>query len=661
MTDAEFIAWLKTPGRITCVLVEAVALVDGVETTRYLSNSGYTTGPADTPASTHYLGCIVGGARISEQLSLDGTGASMAFGDIELDNTEGNLDAWLRDVWVNRRVRMYVGDMRWNRADFRLVFDGITEDLGSRARDVLNLTVRDKLQRLNTAVTETKLGGTSVNADRLLPVCLGEVHNVEPLLVDKASLKYQVHDGPIERIIEVRDNGIVLSYTANLSAGTFTLPASPVGVITCSVQGAKLSGTYVNTVAKLVELLATGYGTDPFLAGDLDAANLAAFDSANPQPVGVYLAERENVLAVCQSLAASVGAQVVMSPAGKLQLLKLSVPVAGTTVTSANMAEKTLRPEQRIPVVAAVKLGFCKNWTVQTNLETGIPAEHKALYAQEWLSVTASNDTVADAYKLTQEPPRQDTLMQVREDARSETARRLALWREQRTVFAYEGMPELMLEALGGFQTVTHARFGLSAGVNVQVVGIERDWLAVRAGLSVISGGGLPGDMDSGDDTIVGGEGGALTARYWRIHITANNGDSFTGLSKIEMRESVGGPNVCAGLDGSFAAASTAAASAVNAFNDIVDEPLSNDWYTTGTGIFPEWIRVDFGAGNSKSVVEVLLRSRNSAPASWGSSQAPKDFSVQYSSDDVSYTTLFSVTNSTSWEPGESRVFTMPA
>jgi hypothetical protein len=456
----------------------------------------------------------------------------------------------------------------------------------------------------------------------------------------------------IERIIEVRDNGVVVAHTPSLSTGTFTLSASPAGVITCSVQGAKLSGTYVNTAAKLIELLATEYGTDPFDSGDLDADNLAAFDIANPQPLGVYLSERENVLALCQQLVASVGGQVVQSATGKLQLIKLAVPEAGTEVTAANMSERSMRVGQRIPVVAAVKLGYCKCWTVQTNLDTGIPADHKALYAQEWLTATASNADVAAAYKLTQEPQQLNTLMQVREDAIAETGRRLALWREQRTVFAYEGMPELLLETLGGFQTITHNRFGLSEGVDVQIVGVQRDWLANRAGFSVISGG-------SGEiDVIVDDAGGAVSARYWRIYITDNNGDAFVGLSKIEMRESAGGPNVCAALSESAFEASTSGADASNAFNDNVDDPLVNDWYTSpGADPLPVWVRVDFGAGNSKAVQEVLLRSRNSGTSDWGGDQAPKDFAIQYSDNGVDFTPLFSVTNSTDWNSGESRVF----
>jgi hypothetical protein len=479
MSDAEFIAWLKSPSRVSCLLVEAVARVAGVETTRYLSNRGYVTGPSDTPANQVYSdGTISGGATITERLSLDGSGAGMSFGDIEINNTEGRLDSWLSDVWTNRSVKMFVGDMRWARADFRLVFDGFAADLTSNARDVLNLTVRDKLQRLNTSISEATLGGTSANADRLLPIVLGEVHNFEPLLVDKATLQYQVHNGATERLIEVRDNGVPVTATADLAAGTFTLAASPAGTVTASVQGAKLSGTYVNTAAKLVQLLATQYGTDPFSSGDLDAVSLAAFDAANPQPLGRPVMDRENVLAVAQELAASVGAQVIVSATALLQLIKIALPATGTptAVTASNMADKSLSIVRRVPVIASVKLGYCKNWAVQTNLQTGIPTADKDLFGQEWLTSTASDAAVASTYKLSQQAIQTDTLLLTKSDADAESARRLALWKVPRTVFQYVGEPELMLEPLGGYQTITHPRFDLSEGVDVQIVSVTRDW-----------------------------------------------------------------------------------------------------------------------------------------------------------------------------------------
>jgi hypothetical protein len=488
MTDAQFLAWLGQPARRPCVLVEVVARVSGVETTRYLASEPYTTGPAETPSNQYYAPRIVGGCKITERLSLDGSGAGMSFGDIELANSDGALDGWLADVWANRILRMYVGDVTWPRADFRLVFDGVTADLDSSSRDTLNLKARDKLQRLNSVVSETKLGGSSPNADRLLPIILGEVHNVEPLLADKATLKYQVHNGAMEDVIEVRDNGVVVSATETLASGYFNLNASPAGVVTCSAQGAKLAGTYVNTVAKLIELLATNYGKDPFSAGDLDAANLSAFNAANPQPVGRPLMDRENVLAICQELAASVGAQVVTSATGLLRVLR--VDLAGTSptaVSSLNMDEDSLQIAQRVPVQAAVKLGYCKNWTVQTNLQTGIPPEHADLYGQEWLTSTASDSGVATTYKLMAEPVQQDTLLLVKSDADAEAARRLALWKVQRTVYAYDGYPALMLQPLGGYQTITASRFGMSGGVSAQIVSVERDWLVSRVKFEVLA------------------------------------------------------------------------------------------------------------------------------------------------------------------------------
>jgi hypothetical protein len=531
MTDADFIAWLKTDSRVPCILVETVANVGGVETTRYLSNTGYTTGAGDVPANTHYIGIINDGGKTSEQLSLAG-GTGMAFGDLELDNANGEFDAWLNDIWVNRVTRMYFGDQRWARSDFRLVFDGITADLGSRRREVLNLQMRDKLQRLNTTVTETKLGGTTSNADRLQPLTFGEVSNVEPLLVDYALLKYQVHQGAMESIIEVRDNGVPVSSTNSLGAGTFVLTATPAGVVTVSVQGDKPGGVYSNTVSKLVQRLATGYGTDPFAGGDLDAANLAAFDAANPQPVGVYLADRDNVLSVCQQLADSVGAQVVTSAAGLLQLIKIALPVPGgvtpTPVVAQNMADRSLEISERETVRAAVKIGYCRNYTVQTNLQTGIPPAHKDLFAQEWMTSTKYDAGVAATYKLSKEPPvpkheraphrkpgkpghngggprtrgagrqddtipglrdqpnQEDTLLLVTADADAEATRRLTLWKTQRTVYRYTGMPELLLEQLGGYQTITHSRFGLAGGVTGQIISIERDWIRARVTFEVL-------------------------------------------------------------------------------------------------------------------------------------------------------------------------------
>lgn len=411
----------------------------------------------------------------------------MSVGTIDIHNEDGALDGWLDEVWANRAVRVYLGDATWPRADFRLIFAGLVDKLDSSAPNRLSIVLRDKLQRLNTPATDVKLGGDTDNKDRLQPITLGECHNINPLLSDPSQHEYQWHQGSAERLIEVRDNGVPVSTTTTLGTGKFRLLATPAGQITASVQGRT---PYSNTVAGLVQALAQNYGTptERFTTADLDSAQLAAFAAACPQPVGVYLGDRANVLQICQELAASVGAQCVMSREGRLRIMRLTVPGAGTPIAIGpqDYEAKSLKIKERSQVVAGVKLGYCKNWSVQNNLDTGIPPEHKDLFAQEWLTVTATAPAVVDAYKLFTEPEQTDTLLLTEADAQAEANRRLALWSVQRTIYQVKGYARCLLLELGQAVTLTGNRFGLQAGKTGTVVGLQLDWMAGRATVEVL-------------------------------------------------------------------------------------------------------------------------------------------------------------------------------
>ncbi len=479
MTDSEFQNWLKTGGRFAALVEVRTSPV------RYLSTVAYTTLPADTPANRVYSPVVAGGVALSESLPLDGS-ATLSVGDIEIHNEDGALDGWLSDVWDNRRVQVFVGDVTWPRADFRLIFDGIAAGLESRAAGRLNITLRDKLQRLNTPVSEALLGGTTANKGRLQPITLGECHNIEPLLADPATHEYQCHSGALERIIEVRADGVPRS-TEFVAPGSFRLTASPEGTITASVQG---GAPYKNTVMGIVKALATAYGNpaERFGAADLDAVQLADFDAVHPQPVGIHISDRANVLQCCQELAASVGAQVAMSRTGQLRLLKIALPATGATtdVTPADYEAGSLEIAQRSTVIAGVRLGYCKNWQVQTNIDSGIPAEHKDLYAQEWLTATARDAWVASAYRIYADPPQQDTLLLRAVDAQNEATRRLTLWKAQRTVYRFTGYAHLLTLELGQALTLTAPRFGLGAGKTGVVIGLQSDWINRRVTVEVL-------------------------------------------------------------------------------------------------------------------------------------------------------------------------------
>jgi hypothetical protein len=739
MTDIDFQSWLNDPSSIKVTLVEATANISTVDTVLYLSTGAYNTKSGETPVNTTYNPIIRGGISFTERISLNSE-ASLSVGDIEIDNVSGDQDTWLNYIWANRPVKAFIGDPRWARSEFRLIFNGIISDIGSRDRNVLNLKIRDKLQRLNTPISEVKLldvkpGDTSANKNALLPLTFGEVHNVTPLLINPATLEYQVHNGSVESIFEVRDNGIPVSASVANATGKFILPAAPAGSVTVSLQGDKPT-TYSNTVANLIQRIVAGYGkvTDRFssttqltpgtynysaanlasftrasvatyigsdglirpsainspridystgsakllveatstnrvldsatltswsgctkspsavyfkdilytsvakattttsegcasvigntvsggcitavaafragtvsscnfglyngtdwgnvvdsyatvlsgpgivtnvtgcfwvvsnlsasvdtvvqitrkfltvvtgvvyvypgqagstvigdsvlltrvqvedvasltspgtsyipttstavtraadiatISNDIDSANFAAFNTAHPQQVGLYIQERTNVLVACQQLASSIGSVLSMSREGLLTLVQITLPAIGTptAITQSDIISDSLHVISKSEVVAAVKLNFCKNYTVQAGLLTGIPTDHKDLYAEEWLTTNASDGAVLAAYKLNAEPVAKDTCLLTYADSTAEAARLLNIYKVPRFVYGFDGTSSLLSLKLGQAVTLTHGRYGLASGVLGIVIALTPNWQTGRIQVEVM-------------------------------------------------------------------------------------------------------------------------------------------------------------------------------
>ena len=260
-------------------------------------------------------------------------------------------------------------------------------------------------------------------------------------------------------------------------------------MLTCSIQGTK-PATYSNTVADLIQLIVTSYGTaaDRFVTGDLDTTQLTAFNTANQQPVGYYLTGRENVITVCQNLANSIGAQVSMSRLGKLRLLKLDLPITSTfTIYEKDMVQNSLSISNTSDVVSAIKLNYCKNWTVQADLQTGIPQEHKDLYALEWLSVTQLDSSVATIYRQSAEPIETPTYLLTEATATAEALRRLNMFKVPRNSYRFTGLSNLMELELGQGVTIINRRFGMSgAGLIGIITSLSPNWLTGKVDIEVL-------------------------------------------------------------------------------------------------------------------------------------------------------------------------------
>lgn len=476
ITDAQFAAWLSDSTAQRVTLFEIGVLVGGVQTTRYLSNKAYGGGPATTP----YQAIVSGGLKMTESISLVAE-ASLSAGDIELLNIGGVRDSWLDDNWVNQPAAAWIGDVRWPRADFRQIFVGRAADIdGTKTRDRLNVRLRDKFQRLNAQVTDTVMGAGAPSPDDLRPGLLGEAHNLTPKLKDATAREYQFNFDASGGLIEARTDGRPRPVTENLAAGTFTFPdAVGPGAVTCSAQGVKPDGVYSNRIVPLIKYLVKSCGklTERFTDADLDLASLAAFDASHPQVVGLYLPDRMNVIEACHQLASSVGAQLVPTRGGLARLIQIGFPETAATEIHANVQlDQTIQLVWQSDVVGAVKLGYCKNWTLQPNLPTDLPPAHKELFGQEWLPVTVTDPATLAEYKLDAAPVLESTCLQVTADAQAEAVRRLNIRKVKRKTYRFEGTPANMALELGQAVKLFSNRYQLQAGKVGVVTSLSPDW-----------------------------------------------------------------------------------------------------------------------------------------------------------------------------------------
>jgi hypothetical protein len=483
--DPEFKDWLLNSIQYAVTLYEVVDVdVNGVPTARYLSNGAYGNGSANTP----YLAVVTGDLELDGSISYNGN-AQLSFGDITLDNTDGSLDSWLFDVWSNRRVTVYVGDLRWPRSEFREMCAGWIADIAPGDDDgTVVLKFRDILQALNTSVTED----TMADGSTLRLVGLGEVPNFTPKLKNGATLEYEVHAGPIEDIIEVRVDGKPREVVKNLAVGSFTMvgAVSP-GTLTCSFQGDKGDGIYRNRIAPLVQRLVTGYGTTStrLTADDIDAENFAAFDAACPQPVGLGLSDRTNVLDACAQLASSKGAQLIPSRLGKLRLIQYNIPTTASTEIhpSSQIGMKVSPlPQRPFPVAAAVKLGYCQNYTPENNLQTSIPADNKAMLAQQWRTVTSVDDAAQAKFRQSAAPATQtNTCLLAQADTQQEADRRRDIVKVPRLTFSFDGTPDTILLELGQEVMLFNHRYELEAGAPGLVTRFKANYGTLKTTLEV--------------------------------------------------------------------------------------------------------------------------------------------------------------------------------
>jgi hypothetical protein len=486
ITDAAFQAWCEDDDALVNILFEVWPLVNHVPTLLRWSTLGYTSPGTVDPV--FYEPGISLDVTPTEAISIEG-GASISAGNLEIENLEGSREYLRQYVWTNRPFTARVGDMRWGVADYRTIMVGQTASLAPKDERTLALHLRDMTERLNAPLTEHKLGGDGPNQDSLYPLAFGECHNVTGLVTELLTRSF--HDGPMEAVKVVRSNALPVDFTSNESVGLCDITVDNQGAaVTASIQGDKFGGIYRNTIAALVQRIVTGFGKsgDRYTVDDIDLDNFRDFEASHQQKVGLWVPERMNVLEACDALAGSIGARLCPTIDGKLRLLQIALPAQGSSITihPHHIVQGTLKLVQPVDPIAAVKIGFCKNWTIQTGLQSDISGVVREMFETEWLTQTAVDDVRKLELKLEGDPAQRNTMLLRRVDARAEAARLLALWGPGRTVYEFTGMPALMRIPVGQGGQIFNEDFGMEAGKEFQVISVSRSWETRRVTVRIL-------------------------------------------------------------------------------------------------------------------------------------------------------------------------------
>lgn len=482
ISDADYRAWLLADDKRRCVLAEVEAYSGGAVVTRYLSNLGYVTGPADTPANTPYDEILLGVPSITTRMSEALQGYSqLGFGDLNISNAGGALDAWLLDAWDGRPVRLYLGDAAWPRADFRLVFFGAVEDIQAGGNSTITLRLRDRQALLAVPLLTTLVAGTGPAAGLRRPVCYGECKHITPVLIDAATRTYAVHDGAIQAVDQVYQDGVPVAYTANLAAGEFSLGAALQGQLTADVRGSKSGGVYVDKTADIVRRIVlerTGLA-------DIDAAAVAQLNSDCPGAVGLYVSgDSITVLGALDTLMTGAGAYYTVNRAGQLTMGQFKTPAGAPVLTllDEDLAFGQTALQRRILPLRSVRVGYGRHYTTVYAPAPSLTEAQRQRLADEYQVATVTNSVAGHLLAVDGDLARSCFVSEA--DAAAEAARRAALWGQLRRVFRLPGFLAAQQVELGDVIGLELGRYGLS-GVLATVVGLRESVTGGRVELEV--------------------------------------------------------------------------------------------------------------------------------------------------------------------------------
>lgn len=465
--SVDFQAWLNNPDAERVTLVDLQAYVDGVGvTTFYISSQPYAS------ATLLYDARLISSPTFTLRIPEAFYGRSIAgYGDLSIDNSDGELDDWINHGWDGRSAVVKVGDPSWDIADFQTVLTATSDSIEVQSNSELRIVLFDKTRLLNKELQTSTYSSPSPSDGKLVPVMFGKVYNIKAVLTDPSTLTYNFSSNASQSIDAVYDNGVLLTsgvgYTATPITSTFVLTSSPAGAITVDAT------TYTTTIGELLlSMLTTWAELSP--ETDIDTDSLDALDLICDYELGVNFYDRINCIDALDLFSKSFGGYWYFNRTGKLVVKQFNGVGTPIAVISDDMIYGDLEVELLEPPTYKITIGYEKNWTVQDEdgLAGSVTAERRAWLSQEYRNVSQYRYSTLTKHPYALAPEQIDTLITNSTDATTEASRVVALKGVQRYKISVKTFGNALSLELGDTITLIDSRFGFSGGVDCVVIGL---------------------------------------------------------------------------------------------------------------------------------------------------------------------------------------------
>lgn len=475
----------------------------------YVSNvAGYATQPTDSLRSQPFAGRL---QRFSFQRSIlqsDIGQFTTGAGQLVIKNSDGFYDALSQVYSIDGQpITIKVG-RRDAAFDDAVLVAKLTAKGWAPDSDNIVINLVDFSYKLNVPMQPNIYGGTGAAdggadiAGKRKPLAFGILLNVTPVFLVPSLLIYQLHDGPVQSIDAVYDEGAALTnagdvanyaalaaasvttgtYKTCKAAGLFKLGTAAAGQVAADVHGDTSSG-FITSTADIVRW-ALRNRTALLDPDDLATASFDDLNASQPASIAYFVGSDQEltVAAFIQKLMGGIGGWGGHRLDGTFEVRIFEAP-AGTPVASFTRADmldpdiqKEPLPDSYNPPPWRWRVPYALNWTVQTTgLAGSVSAARVAFLAEPNRLAEASSAAIQADHPNAADSDPIEAYFVNQADAQAEADRRIALFKVTRAIYAMRVSRQALLRDMGDVIKTTHPRHDLTFGRLMTVVETDID------------------------------------------------------------------------------------------------------------------------------------------------------------------------------------------